>query len=305
MLGKISFIILFSINFQIIYSQDIMMVYNKLVLEKDSLEKVIKPLKEENKSLKYKLDIAKIKWNELNNEYIEFVENSKKEILKKKNDELLKNVESLTREKIEINNKIAEQKKTIEDEQNRINSYGKEEKEKGKQEIYKLIVEKYDKPFDTLVNLLTFKIVELDISLLIGYNYNKQICIDVLNYFDAEKVLSEKFNEQNITKALVKLSNIKQTSKEIEELKKKLNSYKGKNDALKDIVKEIENKVDAKFTANDEDTEVEKLKIIYNYFYNYRFNMEDYPHITKVVLKIINIKERDANKSVVHLLDEL
>jgi hypothetical protein len=98
MLGKISFIILFSINFQIIYSQDIMMVYNKLVLEKDSLEKVIKPLKEENKSLKDKLAIAKIKWNELNNEYIEFVENSKKEILKKENDELLKNVESLTRE---------------------------------------------------------------------------------------------------------------------------------------------------------------------------------------------------------------
>ena len=66
MLGKISFIILFSINFQIIYSQDIMMVYNKLVLEKDSLEKVIKPLKEENKSLKDKLAIAKIKWNNKN-----------------------------------------------------------------------------------------------------------------------------------------------------------------------------------------------------------------------------------------------
>jgi hypothetical protein len=44
MLGKISFIILFSLNFQLIYSQDIMLVYNKLFLEKDSLEKILKPL---------------------------------------------------------------------------------------------------------------------------------------------------------------------------------------------------------------------------------------------------------------------
>lgn len=304
MLGKISFIILFSLNFQLMYSQDIMLVYNKLLLEKDSLEKILKPLNEENIGLKDDLKKGIDAYNKLKKEYIEFVENSKKDILKNENNELVKKVELLTQEKNEINKQIAEQKKIIEDEQNKRNLYGKEEKEKGKQEIYKRLVEKYEKPLDTLVNLLTFKIVELDTILLTGYNYNKQLCIDLLNYFDAERVLSEKFNEQNVAKAIVKLSNIKQASKKIDGLKSKLDLYKIKNEALKVLIEDIK-KIDTKFTANDEDTEIEKLKIIYNYFYNYRFNMEDYPHITKVVLKIINIKERDANKSVVHLLDEL
>lgn len=53
MLNKISFIIIFSLNFQTIYSQDIMMErLEKLFLEKDSLERVLQPLKEENKTLK-------------------------------------------------------------------------------------------------------------------------------------------------------------------------------------------------------------------------------------------------------------
>lgn len=289
-----------------------MKVYNKLLLEKDSLEKILKPLNDENIGLKEEIkglkdDLKKgiDAYKKLNKEYIEFVENSKKDILKNENNELVKKVELLTREKNEINKQITEQKKIIEDEQNKRNLYGKEERERGKEEIYKRIAEKYEKPFDTLINLLTFNIVKLDTSILTGYDYNKQKCIDILNYYDAERVLSEKFNEQSVEKALGILSNFKQASKKIEGLKKKLDLYKIKNEALKGIIKEIENKIDAKFTANDEDTEMEKLKIIYNYFYNYRFNMEDYPHITKVVLKIINIKERDANKSVVHLLDEL
>jgi DNA repair exonuclease SbcCD ATPase subunit len=282
-----------------------MVYYDKLLLEKDSLNKVIQTLKDKNKYLDDNFKKAKVAYNKLKKEYDDCVENSKKENLRIRNEELTKELKSLNHEMTKKDNLLKEQDKTIKNVEQYKISYGKEEKERGREEIIKRIAAKYDKPFDTLVNLLTFKIVELDTSLLTGYNYNKQICIDVLNYFDAEKVLSEKFYEQNIAKALEKLKNINQTAKEIEELKKKLNSYKGKNDALKDIVKEIENKVDAKFTANDEDTEVEKLKIIYNYFYNYRFNMEDFPHITKVVLKIINIKERDANKSVVHLLDEL
>lgn len=314
MLGKISFIILFSLNFQLIYSQDIMLVYNKLLLEKDSLEKILKPLNEENIGLKEEIkelkdDLKKgiDAYNKLKKEYIEFVENSKKDILKNENNELVKKVELLTREKNEINKQIAEQKKIIEAEQKKINLYGKEERERGKEEIYKWIVAKYEKPFDTLIKLLTFEIIELDTSFLTGYNYNKQKCIDVLNYFEAERVLSEKFNEQGVAKALVTLLNIKQESKEIEGLKNKLDLYKTKNEALKRIIDEIKT-IDAKYTAYPDTEDLKKSEIfgpIFSYLYNYKYNLTDYPHVTKVILKIINMKERDANQSISKLLDEL
>ena len=79
MLGKISFIILFSINFQIIYSQDIMMErLEKLFLEKDSLERVLQPLKVKNEGLNDNLEKAKDAYNKLKKEYDVCVENSKK-----------------------------------------------------------------------------------------------------------------------------------------------------------------------------------------------------------------------------------
>jgi hypothetical protein len=270
----------------------------------DSLKNDIKSLKEENKDLKAKLATAKIKWKE----YFESDEISKKDILKNENNELVKKVELLTREKNEINKQITEQKKIIEDEQNKRNLYGKEERERGKEEIYKRIAEKYEKPFDTLVNLLTFNIVKLDTSILAGHDYNKQICIDVLNYFEAERVLSEKFDEQGVKKALEMLSNIKQDSIAIKELADKIYSYNKKNEALKVLIEDIK-KIDSRLTANDEDTEdlkkAEIFRRIYLYFYKNKYNLTDYPYITKVILKIINMKERDANQSISKLLDEL
>ena len=89
------------------------MVYNKLLLEKDSLERVLQPLKKENEGLKDDLKKGIDAYKKLNKEYIEFVENSKKDILKNENNELVKKVELLTREKNEINKQITEQKKII------------------------------------------------------------------------------------------------------------------------------------------------------------------------------------------------
>jgi len=141
---------------------------------------------------------------------------------------------------------------------------------------------------------LTFEIIELDTSFLTGYNYNKQKCIDVLNYFEAERVLSEKFNEQGVAKALVTLLNIKQESKEIEGLKNKLDLYKTKNEALKRIIDEIKT-IDAKYTAYPDTEDLKKSEIfgpIFSYLYNYKYNLTDYPHVTKVILKIINMKRK-------------
>lgn len=290
------------------------MVYNKLFLEKDSLERVLQPLKEENKGLKKEneglkdnLKKGKDAYNELIKKYDDYVENSKKENLRIRNEELTKELVSISHEMTNKNNLIKENDKIIKKVEQEKILYGEDEKRKGKQEIYKQIVEKYDKPFDTLVNLLTFRIVELDTIILTGYIYNKQKFIDLLNYYEAKIVLAEKFNEQAVAKALAKLSSIKQESKEIEGLIEKFKLYKFKNDELKVMIEKIK-KIDARYIAYADTEDLKKSEIfspIFSYFYNYKYNLTDYPHITKIILKIINMKERDVNQSIVHLLDEL
>jgi hypothetical protein len=312
---KNTFILLLIIfSFSKSYSQDLIEKIQKLTLEKDSLQKVIKPLEDtidnlrdnhfsSNKKLNKKIDsllkvnsdleskIAKLEKNKLK---IAFDESQKKvdslSITVEKNNKEINNKDSLLEAKIK--NEVVNLKK---------------EKENGKLEVLNQIYQSYNKPFDDLLKSSTLKSVERDLPIIGSNQEVNQRLLNLQKYFNAEEVLGVKFNEKEVNAALNQIESLEKTEL-VKKLTDKLSDYKLSNEALKSTLQKIM-EIDKNFPASDDNVQKLKLKeILYEFelfFYDYDFNFSDYPYLSNIILEIMNLKRLNSDTDIRQFLDKL
>lgn len=297
------------------YSQDLIKEIQKLTLANDSLQKqVIKPLNDSILRLNstHRTEIAKLNDQITDfktdtsklSEHINFLESRVSDLNKNKikieKDTLQAKYDSLAIKVKELENLISTKDKQIAQEKEFDQKKSIQEKEKGKQEVLNQIIQTYNKTFDELIKNSILKTVERDMSIVGDKTEIKQKLLSLQIYFNSELVLSEKYSEQKVENAITQLNSIEQTELVLK-LSDKLSKYKLCNDVLKTTIDKIL-EIDKKFVANDEYTQKTKLNdVLYElawYFRNYRFNFNDYPYLTEIVLEVIKLKQKDANTDV-------
>jgi len=306
-------IILFSFlcGFSAAYSQDLVKEIQKLTLTNDSLQKqVIKPKQDSILNLQGQIKKMEKDNGDLNNK-IKNLESSvdklSKDKLKIERDSLQKHNKNLIEEKAKLEKKNSEQEKDIATIKSENLKKEQQKYTEGQQNVRNQIAQTYNKPFDELIKLLTKQIVERDL-LLVGDNETAKKKIQSLQkYFISKQVLEERYNEKKVETAQNQLKDIEQSAF-VKDLADKLGDYKLCNDGLKTTVNNIL-KIDKEFSSNDDYTQKTKLQdILFEiswYFRNYRFNFEDYPYLSSVVLEIMKLKQKDANTDIKYLLDRL
>jgi len=252
-----------------------------------NLQGQIKKIEKDNGDLNIKIKNLDSKINDLN-----------KDKLKIEKDSLQKYNKNLIEEKIKFEKKIYEQEKDI--------ASMKNESLK-QQNAYNQIAQTYNKPFNELIKSLTKQTVERDL-LFIGNNETvKKKIQDLQKYFVSRQVLEERYNDEKIKTAQNQLKSVEQ-SELVKDLIDKLVDYKLRNEGLKTTINNIL-EIDKKFVSNDEYTQKTKLQdILFEfswYFRNYRFNFDDYPYLSSIVLEIMKVKQKDANTPIKYLLDRL
>lgn len=307
--GIVLILILFA--FSIAYTQEgLIKTVQKITLENDSLQRVVSTHKNEITQLKGKIEELESKNNNLANKNKDLesrLEKLDKQKIKADRDKLKTNLDSLSQLVGELRDSIEKKDKAIETEKKRGEDKSIQEKEKGKQEVLDKIIETYSKPLDSLIKNSTLEIIERDIVIVGNNPVVQKKFKDLRKYFNAELVLSEKFNEEKIENAKNQLNSIEQTEL-VQKLKKRLDDYTQHNDAMNKTIDKILD-IDKKFVANDEDMQKEKFEYILNelawYFRNYDFNVTDYPHLTDIVLDIIKRKQRNADADISDLKNKL
>jgi len=318
---KLIVLILFVLGVTDAYPQDLIGTIQKLTIEKDSLQRqVIKPLNDSIVKLTatHIIELAKL------SQQIKALENENNELNKKNKNiesalsELNKNkvkverdsfkviCDSLTRNIKEKESYITEKQKQLQQEREIGKQNAIQEKEKGKVEIQNNIVQKYNKPLDELIVTTTLKSLERDISIIGDKTIVQQKILSLQTYFNSEKSLNEKYNQEKVDNAINQLKSLEQTENVLKNIDK-LSKYKLCNDGLKTTIdKIVEND---KIVATTEDTQKDKLKDILVdiawYIRNYRFNFNDYPYLSEIVLEIIKSKQKDANTDISLLKEKL
>lgn len=319
---KVIILMLFVFGFSLSYSQDLIKVIQKLTLANDSLQKqIIKPLEDSflNLNIVHNAELEKLQGQ------IKVLENNKVDLNKK-----IKNFE---KDKVDLNKKLDKNniqyletrlqqktdsitllRDTIKEKDRQIvvikNENTQKERQRyadGQQSVYNQIAQFYNESFDKIIKSSTKLSVERDL-LLVGNNETvKRKLQDLQKYFTAQQILAEKYNEQKVKNAQTQTGNIEQ-SELVKNLTTKLEKYKLCNDGLKNTINKILD-IDKRFVANDDYTQKTKMQdILFElswYFRNYRFNFTDYPYLSDIVLEIMNLKQKDANTNISHLLDKL
>ncbi|MDR1829488.1 MAG: hypothetical protein LBQ76_01820 [Candidatus Fibromonas sp.] len=295
-------------GFSTVYSNDLIEKIQKLTLENDSLKKqIVKPLRDsvsifKNKIEKLDKDLAAAnkKLTDLDKNKVKIENDSlKKQVIKPLRDSISifkSKIEKSDKENKEMEKKISEKDGLI------AQKYAE-----GQQNVYSQIAQVYNKPFDELIKLHTKQLVERNLLLVGNDEKARKKLQDLQKYFAAEQTLEERYNEQKVKNSQSQIAGIEQTS-EVKNLVDKLRDYKLCNDALKATIDKIL-EIDKKFVANSENTQNDKQRdILFElswYFRNYRFNFIDYPYLSKIVLEIMDLKQKDANADIKHLSNKL
>ena len=183
----------------------------------------------------------------------------------------------------------------------------KEEFQKGKQVSLDSILFSYKgKAFDTII--LSSKILSVKRDKhLIGNNADvKQLFADLITYFEAKDLLTNKFDATKIKNAQLQLNLIKQQSALLDKLKGDLENYQSYNNGLKECLGKI-GELDKKESVTGMGDEIKKRKFnkISSYIFNYDFNFVDYPYLSNIVLDIIKIKQPDADANISTFIEKL
>lgn len=316
------YLILFS--FSSVYSQDLLKEIQQQTLIIDSLKKqVIKPLKDSlielNSNRRFLVgqknkiidslsrETRRLTKEKENCESIKAELNSTR--IKLERDNLQTIVDSLEVMVKELNEKISEKTQEIEQEKRLGLVKAAQEKEKGKQEALDRVIQTYNKAFDALIKSSTLYTVQRDLQIVKVGNNNEvqQKLLNLEQYFLANQVLSETYNEQKVTTAKARTSNLEQTEY-VKNLTKLLNEYELYNTGLQNTINEII-LIDSQMIANDDYSKEKKQQnILYKlswYFRNYLFRFTDYPYLSDIILEIMKEKQRDANTDISRFLDKL
>lgn len=292
--------------------------YNGLVKKIDSLEKSNEEILSFNTLLKKDLSNQSDSLNNLIH------------LLQVENDDLINEKDTLSNElskqQMEVifcNKKLEENRVTIESLQNKLNTLNEEyssykkqsllneqkKYENGKQEVLKTVTESYKSlSFDEMIKASSEGQVKRDLKLVVDTELNEKLK-DLEVYFSAKRLLTEKFNDQKIQAALQRVNSMNNKSSLVTLLHENLDNYKLRKEALKEVIKEIQ-KIDARFIANTNNDQKEKKGLImaelawliYNYDFN---NFEDYPYLSSIIIEIMSVKNKDANKDITYILSKL
>ena len=185
------------------------------------------------------------------------------------------------------------------------------EKENGKNEVLNQLVNTYkNKSFDELIKSSNIASLQRD-KQLIGNNTDiKQIIIDLETYFNAENLLSNKFNAAQVNNYISQLGLINEQSKLVTTLKDKLDNLKTFNSGLNTTIQNIIS-IDNKEDANGMSELVIKTKLnkilheLSKYIFKYNFNFVDYPYLSEIVLEIIKRKQPNPDADISDLLKKI
>ncbi len=187
----------------------------------------------------------------------------------------------------------------------------RDEKEKGKNEILTIIINRYkNKPYDELLISSTIQSVQGDLMLVEYSEEVKQIILNLEIYFNVERLLKVKFDASQIIYAQKQLDQIKQESALVEKLKEKIGNYQTFNMGLKGTIEKII-ALDNTEVVSGMSSDIQKKKFakilaeVSSYIFNYDFNFSDYPYLSDVLIELIKRKQPNADADISDLSRKL
>jgi hypothetical protein len=273
---------------------------------------------EEIVNLKRKLEDT----NKNHNTILESLQNNLK-LLKDTNNELKRTISGLESYKFKtkefedqlasksnyitiLENNLNEKDKQIEIIKLKSDQKSSEQYKLGKEDALASMLNIYrDQPFDVLIKSSTKKSVARDMQ-FVGNNTDIMMVLKGLQiYFDAQVLLSEKFDAVKISEAQMKLGQVKHQSKLLDGLKDDIDSYNDFNTALKETIQKVVNLDKIKSVDGDSGIQQSKFNdivaILTDYMYNY-YNYASYPYLSDKVLEIIKRKQPNADADISDLL---
>jgi len=292
--------------------------YEQKILENSQLKIELQTEKQNfsNLSNAYKKDTLTLQnqIKELRNEVSSLkqkVSDLNKDKIKEERDNLQKKVDSLNILISQKSQTIIDKDKQITNEKANVKITAENAKNDGKAEALAGIVNSYkNKLFDDLIKSSTKESVARDMQLVGNNPEAKPVLNDLQIYFNAQELLSKKFDAVQIKNAQVQLSQMKRQSKLLDALKNNIESYLDIdfNTALKETISKLVDLDKKKSAAGDSDVQKLKYKDIVNdladYMYNY-YDYVNYPYLADIVLEIIKRKRYNADADITDLLIKL
>jgi len=175
-------------------------------------------------------------------------------------------------------------------------------------QIQKIINSYKNKSFDELTEFSN-KFSVQQAKRLVDKNTNEEkILNDLEIYFEAEELLTKKFDPTKINSVLGKLNQIKQQSSKLKTVINKLKEYKDFYDEFKETIKKITDLDNRMIAAGASKAQENKYKEVLSILGNYIYNNSDYinyPYLSDIILEIIKRKYHNADDSIKDLLQKL
>ena len=298
------------------YAQSVADIISKQAIEIDSLKKVNKTFVIKNDSLKKVISANELRnkqQSENQEDIIEALKNELSDLEKFKS-----NKKAIEAKLVAKSDSIKLLKKQISEKDNEIKNItvnskkdAAAEKENGKNEVLNKLVNIYkNNSFDELINSSSIESVQRD-KQLIGNNTDIiQIITDLETYFNAENLLSKKYDAEQVNNANSQVTLIKQQSKLVAALKNNLTNFKTFNEGLNAVIQNII-AIDIDESVKNMSPVVVKSKLdkilseLSKFIFDYNFNFVDYPYFSDIVLEIIKRKQPNPDADISDLLKKI
>lgn len=173
----------------------------------------------------------------------------------------------------------------------------------------KILNDRYQTSFDLLVKTSTLESVESDIMIMETLKVeNKQIeKINKLKiYKQCELLMGEKFNESKIEDAKRSLL-IYNKEKSVYNLINQLTNYKEKNEAIRQMINDLQNKnaEKSKVAALIVEKKEKTMYLIENYISLYSIDLKEYSYLNQIITELKNRKLQNVDADVLNFLELL
>lgn len=292
----------------------------QLTLAKDSLEKqVIRPLKDSIQLLNVssqnrRKDVERLK-DSIHSLQVK-IKSLEGEVSGYKNAGWQEKIDSLQKQILLLNSHITglkdsllASKMLVIEERRKGEEQAKRAKESGKIEALNSIIYFYtSNSFDSLILKSNKYTLQRDLSFIGNFDTVKTVLQNLQKYYNAETLLSQKYNADACKIALTSLGEVKEKSASLIRLIEDIEYYKVYNSQLVNTINNII-LLDSKTTAGGT-IEVQKLKFksISNLLAEYRrdyYDFNNYPYLNTIFLEIIKRKSRNADTDVTDLIQKL
>ena len=179
--------------------------------------------------------------------------------------------------------------------------------EKGR--LNKILNDRYQTSFDLLVKTSTLESVESDIMIMETLKIENKL-IEKINklkiYKQCELLMGEKFNESKIEDAKRSLL-IYNKEKSVYNLINQLINYKEKNEAIRQMINDLQNKnaEKSKVAALIVEKKEKTMYLIENYISLYSIDLKEYSYLNQIITELKNRKLQNVDADVLNFLELL